>query len=1113
MMPTNSRLGNCSDGFEWDTLMEVVHEPIEKNYKLLEEIGKGQFAIVRKCVEQKSGAEYAAKIMRKRRVARGVAAADIAREAGLLAQLRHPNIVSLYKVIDTGTNVVLLLELITGGELFHWMPSNEAEAAYVVGQVLKALSHLHSHQVAHLDIKPENILLSSSPPMPNVKLIDLGLSHRLIPGSEHRALFGTPEFVAPEIVNYEPLSLGTDLWAVGVLTYILLSGASPFLGEDKQETYANVAACQYQFDEKYFSNVSKYAKDFIQSLLVKDPKKRGTAESCLTHAWILTEFQACQGLGEAIVSAVKGECIQTVSSLLQQGAPLNIINFNQDTLLHVACRTGNEGIVALLIDHGIDLDVTNKDGLTPLHLAAKFGCIDIVRLLCTAGCDIDKANRGIRADVTAIKYGFSDIASLLDKLRNSTQRDLYIKQLQPIRRQIDCLHIHILGHCASGKTSLINSLRSSIFNFGFFKRSKNQSHNTKRDPSIELDITIKHDSLSFEHSDNEYESTIGVETNRGNIGGECVFWELCGREEYLVSYHQALMVHQPMQVHLITISLRQPLIVRLQQARFWLQFIMDRIPPENIGFAGKCIEIQVILVGTYAPELPINNTNGINLLTPLLESLKEFTPLLGEEPQVVALDATNPSCPGLKLLRTYLNNLRVKFVENTHDLTCNGLIDAWRIHMQSLEEPLMLLDLKDFINQVRQINPLVTLEHCKQLGEQLQALGDCLLLPGDLYVLSLNWLWRDIIGWQLNPDQKNRLSIRTTGVYTLEDFQARCPCPANQALQILQAFHLCVPCVVDEEELEYEIPCLNLIERLPGLWEPWTSSTLILTPHAGFRLCPTEARLYNLLPLFPHLQVQLRKITQSWNCDESDLYQWWRGSKLCLGPCECIITLEEEEQGCIQVWIRGPRGTGLQCFSLLNVVVDAIDSVIEIVAPGILLEKHWQSPSQLRDYDETIHSWEPTLINSVLLERNFQEAYLKNPFNGQRESVWDIIGCGLTSMENCIPGIKQPVKNIKPAIQRRLAQLLDPPDAFGRDWCLLTVRLGLGDRVAQFDSTINSPTLRIFSYASPKCTVGILIRQLRALGRDDAVKVLLTFTPTYIMLNTLESDTGSNFSR
>ncbi|KAL7299559.1 hypothetical protein TKK_0007637 [Trichogramma kaykai] len=1117
MMPTNSRLqssANCNDGYEWDTLMEVVHEPIEKNYTLLEEIGKGQFAVVKKCVELKSGAKFAAKIMRKRRVARGVAAADIAREAGLLAQLRHPNIVSLHKVIDTGTTVVLLLELITGGELFHWVPSNETEAAHVVGQVLKALSHLHSHQVAHLDIKPENILLSTPPPMPNIKLIDLGLSHRLTPGSEHRALFGTPEFVAPEIVNYEPLSLGTDLWAVGVLTYILLSGASPFLGDDKQETYANVASCQYQFDEKYFENVSEYAKNFIQSLLVKDPKKRGTAESCLAHPWIVTESQVCHELGDDIISAAKGGCIQTVSQLLQQGAPADVQDFNQDTLLHIACKNGDEGLVALLIDHGLDLDATNKSGQTPLHVAAKHGHIEVVRLLCQAGCDVDKTNRGIRADVTAIKYGHTDIASLLDKLRNMNQREAFIKQLQPSRRPIDCLHVRLLGHCASGKSSLVNSLRAGIFNFGFFKRAKNQNQNTKRDPSIELDVTTKHESLSFEHSDNEYESTIGIEISRGNVGGECVFWEFCGREDYLVSYHRALMAHQPMQVNLIAISLRQPLNVQIQQARFWLRFIADRIRPSNIGFAGKCADVQVILVGTYAPEPPIgNNTNGKNLLEPLLASLKEFIPLLGDEFKCVALDATSPSCPGLKQLRAYLNQARGKCFESSHDLSWSGLMEAWRAHAQSLENPPMLLDLKGFVREVRLVNPLVSVEHCKHLAEQLQAFGECLILPGDLYVLSLEWLWRDAIGWQLNPDQKNRLGFRTTGVYTAEDFQARCPCPANQALQVLQAFHLCVPCEVDDEEIEYEIPCLNLVERLSGLWEPWPSTPMSLTPHAGFRLFPVEARLYNLLPIFPHLQVQLRKTTQSWNCQESDLYQWWRGSKLCLGPCECIVTLEEEEQGCIQVWVRGPRGTGAQCFNLLGIILDAVDSALDIVAPGMLLERHWQSPSQLRDYDEVIHSWEPTTINNALLDRNFQEAFFKNPFNGQRESVWHMIGCGLTSIENCIPGVKQSIKSIKPAIQRRLAQLLDPPDSYGRDWCLLTVRLGLGDRVAQFDSTINSPTLRILNCAGNDCTVGTLIKQLRALGREDAVKVLLTFTPTYLMSTPVESDTGSNLSR
>ncbi|KAL0112139.1 hypothetical protein PUN28_013410 [Cardiocondyla obscurior] len=1140
MMPGTSRKLETSNGNpEWNTLMEVYHEPIEKNYQLLEEIGKGQFAIVRKCQEIKTRGLYAAKIMRKRRVARGVAAADIAREAGLLARLKHPNIVSLYKVIDTGTTVVLLLELITGGELFHWTPSGEAEAAHVVRQVLMALSHLHSHQVAHLDIKPENILLSSPPPMPSIKLIDLGLSHRLVPGSEHRALFGTPEFVAPEIVNYEPLSLGTDLWAVGVLTYILLSGASPFLGEDKQETYANVAACQYQFDNEYFNNVSEIAKDFIRSLLIKDPKERGSAESCLKHPWIFTESETPQGLSGAMISAVKRGCVEAVSQLLLQGAPLNVKDSKEDTLLHIACELGDEGMTILLIESGIDLDIPNKQGFTALHVAARHGHINLVRHLCLAGCDVDKMNRGIRADVTAIKYGHPNIASLLDKLRNLNQRENYIRQLQPTHRPIDRLHIRLLGHCASGKTLLINSLKSGIFCFGFFRRSKSQNRSGKREPSIELDVTSKHGSLSFEYSDSEYEGTQGVEWSRGNVGGECVFWELCGREEFLASYHYVLTFQQPA-VHLITVSLREPLTVQLQQIKFWLQFILDRINPSNFGFGGKCNDVKIILVGTYAPEPLAPNSNGSNLLAPLLPFLKDFTSILGEDPQMVALDATNPSSPGLKVLRSYLHNARMEFLEDGPEvaesilrrdapraaalyvplanldkqsaLVWTGLAEAWRSHMQSLEVPPLMLTQEEFLTEVRKINPLVCLEHCKHLGLQLQNLGECILLPGNLIVLSPEWFWQDVLNWQLSPDQRGRLGGRTTGVYTLEDFQARCPCPAAQALQALQAVNLCVPCEVDDDEVEYEIPCLNLVERLPGLWEPWKSCSNGL-PHAGLRLCPEEAPLYHLTAIFMHLQAQLRKITQTWDPLNSDLYQWWRGSKLCLGPCESIITFEEEDHSCVEIQVRGPRGSSTQCFGLLSVILDAMDMTIELVAPGMLLERHWLSPSQLREYDEVVHSWAPATIISALIDKGLEEATLKNPLNDRQETVWEIVSCGLSLMENCVPGPKQSVKYIKPAVQRRLAQMLDPPDHHGKDWCLLAVRLGLGDRVAQLDSTVDSPTMRLLNCVGTECTVGSLVQQLRALDREDAVHLLLTYTPTYVLLMSIDSETGSNLSR
>ncbi|MEQ2271091.1 Death-associated protein kinase 3 [Xenotaenia resolanae] len=130
------------------------------------------------------------------------------------------------------------------------------------------------------------MLLDKNVPNPRIKLIDFGIAHQIKAGNEFKNIFGTPEFVAPEIVNYEPLGLEADMWSIGVITYILLSGASPFLGETKQETLTNISAVNYDFDEEYFSNTSELAKDFIRRLLVKDPKKRMTIDDSLEHPWI-----------------------------------------------------------------------------------------------------------------------------------------------------------------------------------------------------------------------------------------------------------------------------------------------------------------------------------------------------------------------------------------------------------------------------------------------------------------------------------------------------------------------------------------------------------------------------------------------------------------------------------------------------------------------------------------------------------------------------------------------------------------------------------------------------------------------------------------------------------
>ncbi|XP_074693836.1 death-associated protein kinase 2 isoform X2 [Strix aluco] len=269
-------------------------QKVEDIYEIGEELGSGQFAIVKKCREKSTGVEYAAKFIKKRQSRasrRGVRREEIEREVTILQQILHANIIKLHDIYENKTDVVLILELVSGGELFDFLAQKESlseeEATRFIKQILDGVNYLHSKKIAHFDLKPENImLLDKNIPIPHIKLIDFGLAHKIEDGVEFKNIFGTPEFVAPEIVNYEPLGLAADMWSIGVITYILLSGASPFLGETKQETLANITAVNYEFDEEFFSNTSDLAKDFIQKLLVKDTRKRLTIQEALSHPWI-----------------------------------------------------------------------------------------------------------------------------------------------------------------------------------------------------------------------------------------------------------------------------------------------------------------------------------------------------------------------------------------------------------------------------------------------------------------------------------------------------------------------------------------------------------------------------------------------------------------------------------------------------------------------------------------------------------------------------------------------------------------------------------------------------------------------------------------------------------
>ncbi|XP_015766543.1 PREDICTED: death-associated protein kinase 2-like [Acropora digitifera] len=280
-----------------DSLM-IRKDNFENFYDILDEIGSGQFAVVKKCSEKSTGTEYAAKIMKKKRrrgSRRGVSTEEIIREASILLKTRHEGVIYLHAVFETTVDYTLVLELVSGGELFEFLSEqeylSESEALGFTKQVVEAIHYLHDNHIVHLDIKPENIVLKDREEK-KIKLIDFGLAKIIPPGEIVRAIMGTPEFVAPEVLNFEPVGTQTDMWAVGVLTYILLSGASPFLADDDNETFMNIQNVDYKFDEEYFSEISKQAKDFISKLLLKNPRDRLSARDCLKHSWLQPDEEA-----------------------------------------------------------------------------------------------------------------------------------------------------------------------------------------------------------------------------------------------------------------------------------------------------------------------------------------------------------------------------------------------------------------------------------------------------------------------------------------------------------------------------------------------------------------------------------------------------------------------------------------------------------------------------------------------------------------------------------------------------------------------------------------------------------------------------------------------------
>lgn len=266
-------------------------QKLSDNYVLGDELGQGGFSVVVEATSKKDGCKYAVKIIDKNIIKEDIKL--LKREIEIMKQVDHPNILKLHEIYEEDEKFYIVMELVNGSELFDRIVEkgfySERNAIHVVRQILEAVSYLHSKGIAHRDLKPENLLCSGTDDNEVVKIADFGLSKIQTDEDVLTTSCGTPGYVAPEVLLSEVYDESVDMWGIGIITYILLAGYPPFYDEnnpsDDTALFEKVINVEYDLDDECWDDVSDLAKDFIQKLLLKEPKKRLTAEQAKEHPW------------------------------------------------------------------------------------------------------------------------------------------------------------------------------------------------------------------------------------------------------------------------------------------------------------------------------------------------------------------------------------------------------------------------------------------------------------------------------------------------------------------------------------------------------------------------------------------------------------------------------------------------------------------------------------------------------------------------------------------------------------------------------------------------------------------------------------------------------------
>mmetsp|Transcript_1032 Transcript_1032/g.2157 ORF Transcript_1032/g.2157 Transcript_1032/m.2157 type:complete len:806 (-) Transcript_1032:241-2658(-) len=278
---------------ETEEVTATLIDHFETYYHKKEALGSGANATVYRCTSTKDLKEYAVKVLR---LGDPSCREDIG-QGKIFNRIGHKNIIQLFEILQDKDHLYFVMELATGGDLFDRIVResyfSERKASTVFRKITRALKHLHSRDIVHLDLKPENMIYNTLDDDAEIKLCDFGFATLMKEDERLNRMCGTPQYVAPEILLQSGYGKEADMWSLGVILYIMLVGRFPFFGDraldsaaQQKQIMRRIVACQYTFPDNVASRLSGPAKDLVRRLLVVDPRRRLTAEQVLQHEWI-----------------------------------------------------------------------------------------------------------------------------------------------------------------------------------------------------------------------------------------------------------------------------------------------------------------------------------------------------------------------------------------------------------------------------------------------------------------------------------------------------------------------------------------------------------------------------------------------------------------------------------------------------------------------------------------------------------------------------------------------------------------------------------------------------------------------------------------------------------